>query len=243
VVGASLEDSNATGVNGYQNNSSATWSGAAYVFLRSGTSWNQQAYLKASNTDRNDHYGNAVAVSGGTVVVGAFSEDSKARGVNGNQGNNNREASGAAYVYLTESVLPPIVVCDIDENGDVDRDDIAAIFAALGSLASGPDDPMDVDDDGIITVGDGRICTLQCSNTNCSPTSPTSPSGGSAGAGSTGGTGGTGGGTSAPSSDDTGGTVSSSGTSPTPVPMSREVAWVLASVLALGGAQLLRRKK
>ena len=45
--------------------------GAAYVFVRNGTTWSQQAYLKASNTDANDQFGYSVAVSGDTVVVGA----------------------------------------------------------------------------------------------------------------------------------------------------------------------------
>src|SRR5207248_8120253 len=50
VVCAPLESSNATGVNGNEADNSAAMSGAAYVFVRSGTSWSQQAYLKASNT-------------------------------------------------------------------------------------------------------------------------------------------------------------------------------------------------
>ena len=50
----------------------STKSGAAYVFTRSGTTWSQQAYLKASNTEAYDWFGCAVAVSGDTVVVGAL---------------------------------------------------------------------------------------------------------------------------------------------------------------------------
>ena len=50
VVGADGEDSSATGVNGNQATTAPTDSGAAYVFVRSGTTWTQQAYLKASNT-------------------------------------------------------------------------------------------------------------------------------------------------------------------------------------------------
>ena len=50
VVGAYGEDSSATGVNGYSGDNGASDSGAAYVFVRSGTTWTQQAYLKASNT-------------------------------------------------------------------------------------------------------------------------------------------------------------------------------------------------
>ena len=57
VVGATSEDSNATGVNGDQGNNLAANSGAAYVFVRSGTTWSQQAYLKASNTGASDRFG------------------------------------------------------------------------------------------------------------------------------------------------------------------------------------------
>jgi hypothetical protein len=100
VVGAYLEDSNATGVNGNQTNDSATDSGSAYVFVRDGTNWSQQAYLKASNTGANDWFGWRVAVSGNTVVVGAKFESSNATGANGNQGNNSASIAGAAYVFV-----------------------------------------------------------------------------------------------------------------------------------------------
>jgi hypothetical protein len=76
VVGALFEDSNATGVNGNEADNSTSDSGAAYVFTRSGTSWSQQAYLKASNTGASDQFGNSVAISGDTIVVGALGEDS-----------------------------------------------------------------------------------------------------------------------------------------------------------------------
>src|SRR5262245_42602094 len=56
VVGAIFESSNATGVNGNQNDNSAQNSGAAYVFVRNGATWSQQAYLKASNTDASDRF-------------------------------------------------------------------------------------------------------------------------------------------------------------------------------------------
>ncbi|MEO8428049.1 MAG: FG-GAP repeat protein, partial [Verrucomicrobiota bacterium] len=98
--GVGAEDSNANGVNGNQSSNSATNSGAAYVFVRSGTNWSQQAYLKASNTGADDFFGLSVAVSGDTVVVGAYGEDSSARGVNANQNNNSAGESGAAYVFV-----------------------------------------------------------------------------------------------------------------------------------------------
>jgi uncharacterized repeat protein (TIGR01451 family) len=100
VVGAPAEDSSATGVDGNQGDNSAGDSGAAYVFVRSGSSWSQQAYLKASNTGTFDQFGHSVAISGDTVVVGAFLEDSNATGVDGNQGDNSATESGAAYVFV-----------------------------------------------------------------------------------------------------------------------------------------------
>ena len=72
VVGAPSESSNATGINGDQSDNSAARAGAAYVFVRNGATWSQQAYLKASNTDAADIFGRSVAVSGDTVVVGAL---------------------------------------------------------------------------------------------------------------------------------------------------------------------------
>jgi hypothetical protein len=100
VVGAYGDASNATGVNGNQSDNSAYRSGAAYVFVRDGTTWTQQAYLKASNTDVFDYFGYSVAVSGDTVVVGAWGEASNATGVNGNQSDNSAQESGAAYVFV-----------------------------------------------------------------------------------------------------------------------------------------------
>jgi hypothetical protein len=99
VVGAYQEDSISSGVNGNQNDDSASDAGAAYVFVRSGTTWSQQAYLKASNTEFEDRFGVSVAISDDMVVVGGPSEDSNARVVNGNQANNAANAAGAAYVF------------------------------------------------------------------------------------------------------------------------------------------------
>ena len=104
VVGSFNENSNVAGVNGDQTinnvNSGANASGAAYIFVRTGSSWSLQAYLKASNVDANDNFGISVAIFGDTVVVGASGESSKATGVNGNQSDNSVVNSGAAYLFV-----------------------------------------------------------------------------------------------------------------------------------------------
>jgi hypothetical protein len=76
--------------------------GAAYIFVRSGMTWSQQAYLKASNADGGDLFGNSVAISGDTVVVGAYAENGGATGVNGDDADNSALDSGAAYVFIRD---------------------------------------------------------------------------------------------------------------------------------------------
>jgi trimeric autotransporter adhesin len=100
VVGATGEDSNATGVNGNQSSNTMSSSGAAYVFRRTGSTWAQSAYFKASNPGSSDGYGRAVSISGdaSTIVVGAHFEDGSSTGVNGVQNDGSFNA-GAAYVY------------------------------------------------------------------------------------------------------------------------------------------------
>jgi hypothetical protein len=105
VVGAQNEDSSAKGVNGDEASNGSPNAGAAYVFVRSGTTWSQQAYLKASNTETNDFFGTAAAISGDTIVVGAYGEDSNSTGVGGNQANNFSALSGAAYVFTRSETV------------------------------------------------------------------------------------------------------------------------------------------
>jgi ABC-type Fe2+-enterobactin transport system substrate-binding protein len=99
AVGATGEDSAATGVNGNQTDNSASAAGAVYVFVRTGTTWAQQAYLKASNTGASDFFGHSVALSGDTLAVGTPIESSAATGVNGNQADNSVPYAGAVYIF------------------------------------------------------------------------------------------------------------------------------------------------
>jgi FG-GAP repeat len=99
AVGAPGEDSNATGIDGDPTNNSAVVSGAVYIFTRSGSGWSQQAYLKATNTQAGDGFGESVALTGDTLAVGATGEDSAATGIDGDPTNNSAVDSGAVYVF------------------------------------------------------------------------------------------------------------------------------------------------
>ncbi len=110
AVSAHFEASAAKGINGDQNDKSIPQAGAVYVFTRTGATWSQQAYIKASNTgekavgkqpSKGDQFGFSIGLSadGNTLAVGAISEDSGAKGINGDQNDNSLVSSGAVYVF------------------------------------------------------------------------------------------------------------------------------------------------
>ena len=100
AVGAVFEASR--GANPDDN--SAQDAGAVYVFVRSGSGWTQQKYLKPSNIAADDWFGSSVALSddGSTLAVGAMSEDSSATGVGGNEGDNSAPNSGVVYIFTRD---------------------------------------------------------------------------------------------------------------------------------------------
>jgi len=128
AVGAHDEDSPTIGINGNQNDDCiifdpalrklcAADSGAIYVYrYDSNVGWQQQAYIKASNTLKFDHFGSSLAVSadGNVLAVGAKGERSGARGINRNQINdctapvstqsNCANQSGAVYIFNYKTV-------------------------------------------------------------------------------------------------------------------------------------------
>lgn len=69
------------------------------MFSSTSGEWTQPAYLKASNTGTGDELGASVAVSGDTIVIAAAHEDSGARGIDGEQINDDAADSGAVYVF------------------------------------------------------------------------------------------------------------------------------------------------
>ena len=99
AVGAPTEAGSSTGVNQPINTNAAN-SGAVYVFRRNGGVWSQQAYIKASNAEVNDEFGQSVSLSndGNTLAVGARFEGSASTAINGAQ-LNGAPQSGAVYLF------------------------------------------------------------------------------------------------------------------------------------------------
>lgn len=83
VIGARQDD-----------HAAGTDAGSAYVFVRTGGIWTQQAKLIASDATANDNFGWSVALSGDTIVVGSFQDD--------NAGGTD---AGSAYVFVRAGSL------------------------------------------------------------------------------------------------------------------------------------------
>ena len=123
AAGAGDEDCLTPGINppGCDNDSpprgaANIWVGAAHVFVRSGTTWTEQAFIKANNPRPYNSFGVKLALSGdgNTLAVTAHLEDNAAQGVRApepqpflivdhldpwREQRNQAEESGAAYFY------------------------------------------------------------------------------------------------------------------------------------------------
>ena len=106
AVGAPNENGCATGVNGNQQQTGCSFSGAVYVYTRTEGVWTQQAYVKPSYTNPQlggAFFGSSVALSADTMAVGAQYENSCATAVNGDPTNSGCFQAGAAYVFARSS--------------------------------------------------------------------------------------------------------------------------------------------
>ena len=78
-------------IGGYGDDDNGSMSGSAYVFIRIGGVWKQQAKLTPSDGKSKDYFGWSVSVDGDTAVIGAYAQD-----------NNNSDSDydcGAAYIF------------------------------------------------------------------------------------------------------------------------------------------------
>ena len=109
------------GAPGHKAIASVMGDGAVYVFVRSGTTWTEQALLKASHGQFADSLGYSVAVEGDTLVAGAP--------LNNHAFQSN---SGAAYVFVRDGVTWSQQTKLFDSDGGVD-DQLGSSVALSGN--------------------------------------------------------------------------------------------------------------
>ena len=134
VVGASHDDDG------------GSVAGSAYVFVRDGTSWFEQAKLTANDGAEGDRFGESVALSGDTVVVGAVFD-----------GHAGGSLAGSAYMYVRDGTR-------WSEQAKLTASDAAASDHFGGSVALSGDTAMagagDDDHAGGINAGSVYVFRL-----------------------------------------------------------------------------------
>src|SRR6266700_973154 len=160
VVGAPGEASA-----GAETDNSAPSAGAVYVYLRSGTTWTQQAYIKASNPEAGDQFGASVALSdnGNTLAVGATGEDSALPGVTAGNvsevtAGNAAPGAGAVYIFtLSAGTWSQQAYVKASNTGADDQFGISVALSSDGSTlavgATGEDSALTGVTPGIVSEG------------------------------------------------------------------------------------------
>ncbi len=102
LVGAPNEDSAARSVDGNENDNDRRNSGAAYAFARGDEGWTRSAYLKVTNADSDDNFGQGLFVGEGELFVLAPGEDGASPGPTPGTfpGDNDLQNTGAAYRFV-----------------------------------------------------------------------------------------------------------------------------------------------
>lgn len=101
AFGAPTEASSEKGIGTSGADNDAPASGAVYVFWTNAEGEIQEEFLKASNAERGDFFGNSLALSedGRVLAVGAPYEDSASRVIDEGLGDNSRSSTGAVYIF------------------------------------------------------------------------------------------------------------------------------------------------
>jgi len=89
--------------------------GAAYVYVRDGTTWTLQAKLTAPDGSHGDDFGWSAAISGNTILVGARLTDDQGF------------ASGAAYLFVRDGTTWTLQQKVLADDGGVDHNFGAAV--------------------------------------------------------------------------------------------------------------------
>ena len=142
-------------VGAFRDDTGATDAGSAYVYdLSSATPTAPMATLNNPSPSNGDQFGNAVAISGTLVVVGAFSDSV------------DFSADGSAYVYDLSSATPTVPVLTLNNPTPLDDDQFGISVGISGTTVvvgtSGDDDS------GAVDAGSAYVYDL----TSATPTTP-----------------------------------------------------------------------
>lgn len=113
--------------------------GAAYVFEREGAGWVVDGRVQAASVERDDAFGQSVAVAGGVLAVGAPGDDGGATGVGGDPEDSVSRNSGAVYMFrLQRSQWEPVGYIKAPNTEADDEFGVALAFDSSSLAVSAP---------------------------------------------------------------------------------------------------------
>jgi hypothetical protein len=128
-------------------------SGSAYVFVRDGTTWTQQAKIVAPDGAALDSFGGEVSISGDTVLIGSCFDDDLG------------QDSGSAYVFTrTDTTWTEQAKLKAADGASMDFFSIYAVSLSGGTAligAAGNDDNGESSGSAYVFVRDGTTWTQQ----------------------------------------------------------------------------------
>ncbi|MBA2703911.1 MAG: tetratricopeptide repeat protein [Blastocatellia bacterium] len=141
--------------------------GAAYVFVRNGTTWTEQQRLTASDGAAEDQFGSVVSIDGDSIVVGAVRDD---------VGSNTDQ--GSAYVYIRQGAVwteqAKLVANDGAANGLLGSK--VSISGDTVAVSTGVFSPSSVSK-AYVFFRSGTSWSQQANVSVCGPHNPNSPCG------------------------------------------------------------------
>lgn len=139
-------------VGAYADDDDGDGSGSAYIFVKNGDNWIQQAKLTANDAADSDLFGVSVAISGDTAIVGAHGDDDSG------------QHSGSAYVFVRDGTVWTQQIKLTAEDGAA-SDDFGISVAISGDTAvvgaNGTDDSGSDSGSAYIFVRSVTAWTLQ----------------------------------------------------------------------------------
>ncbi|MCM2350015.1 MAG: fibronectin type III domain-containing protein [Bacteriovoracaceae bacterium] len=168
AVGSTWESSDQTtitnGPDASLDNSNGA-SGAVYIYKRTGMSWEQEAYIKASNNNSNDFFGYSTSINGDTLAIGAIWEDSNqtiiTNGTTASADNTNSN-SGAVYIYNRTGLNWQQEAYIKANNNDTDDNFGNSVSISAHTLAVG----VTMEDSNDITITNGTSASIDNTSSN-----------------------------------------------------------------------------
>lgn len=121
--------------------------GSAYIFTHDTSGWVQRQKVVSSGPYLFEHFGNAVALTPSSILVGAYNDNAYG------------PSSGAFYAFPSACSGEAACLADLSNDGTIDASDLSLLLQAWGS--AGANGPADLNADAVVNSLDLNLLVGQ----------------------------------------------------------------------------------